>query len=266
MHRYGWHVSGSSVRFWGTEMEEMETIILNMPVRAQRSTRIDCALAFRDHAVQSLNTETWFGDLNSLVCNTCIIFFHMMSWKGAEKSVNSAGQFTVSRAGNGLQHKSISTEKLYPRRTTSPTATRHTDLKLGLPVDVSLDIGDGFVHGRQLRGHDLQVLFYHGHGGHFLRVQALEQGVSLVQQELDQGADIGLNLVLQPLFLQLEEGGGGLGRFNTTQMGLLSVRQYSFSSSACCSHFSSTFTGLEGVGQEPRQSRWSSLSTRFCTR
>lgn len=27
--------------------------------------------------------------VNLLVCSTCIIFFHMMSWKGPEKSVNS---------------------------------------------------------------------------------------------------------------------------------------------------------------------------------
>jgi len=108
-----------------------------------------------------------------------------------------------------FRQKAISPVKLGRSGTASPTATPHTDLKVGFPVDVSVDLRDGFVHGRQLGRHDLQVVVDYGHGGHVLRIQALEQGVSLVEQELDQGADVGLDLVLQPLFLQLEDRGGG---------------------------------------------------------
>lgn len=53
---------------------------------------------------------------------------------------------------------------------------------------------------------------------------------------------------------------------HTTQMGVLSVWQYSLSSSPCWSHLPSSLTGFDGVEHELKRSRSSSLATRFCTR
>lgn len=58
--------------------------------------------------------KDWLTDslcgVNLLVCSTCIIFFHMMSWKGPEKSVNSVGQWTGSRDVKGLQRMALKEE------------------------------------------------------------------------------------------------------------------------------------------------------------
>lgn len=64
-----------------------------------------------------------------------------------------------------------------------------------------VDVGYSLVHIFDVHLHPLQVVLYYSHGGHFLCIQALEQGVSLIQQELNQGSDIRLDLLLQALLL-----------------------------------------------------------------
>lgn len=53
--------------------------------------------------------------LDLLVCSTCIIFFHIISWKGPEKSVNSVGQLTDSKDGKGLQWMTLWKKKMYKK-------------------------------------------------------------------------------------------------------------------------------------------------------
>lgn len=68
---------------------------------------------------------------------------------------------------------------------------------------MAVDLSYSFVHSCCLRLHSLQVVIYDGHGGHLLSIQALKQGVPLIQQELYQSTDICLNLLFESLFLQL---------------------------------------------------------------
>lgn len=67
-----------------------------------------------------------------------------------------------------------------------------------------VDVSYGLVHIFDVRLHPLQVVIYYSHGGLFLCIQALQQGVSLIQQELNQGSDICFDLLLQALLLCLE--------------------------------------------------------------
>lgn len=60
-------------------------------------------LSLRLQTATLLTVFSIWGCVNSLVCSTCIIFFHIISWKGPEKSVNSVWILTVSRAANGFQ-------------------------------------------------------------------------------------------------------------------------------------------------------------------
>lgn len=50
------------------------------------------------------------------MCRTCIIFFHIISWKGPEKSVNSVGQLTDSKDGKGLQWMTLWKKKMYKQK------------------------------------------------------------------------------------------------------------------------------------------------------
>lgn len=93
---------------------------------------------------------------------------------------------------------------LRPSRSRCRRFQTKTDLKAGFPADVLVDVSDGLVHVFDVRLHPLQVVVYDSHGGLLLRIQALQQGVSLIQQELNQGSDVCFDLLLQALLLCLE--------------------------------------------------------------
>ena len=78
-----------------------------------------------------------------------------------------------------------------------------TDLKARFPTDVAVDFSDDFVQSGSVLLQDTQVFIQQRHGVLCLNVQALEQGVPLVQQELDHGTDVRFNLLLDSPFVDL---------------------------------------------------------------